>query len=131
LGIARHQVWYPYIKTIEPNQLNVQFTPNRWNSWVHGRIDRSKNSLLFRGWFYLLLTLLITPFFQLRGKAGIPGLLLGLSSLALFLFNFLTIPSSDFRYAWWSVITLPILILMFFAKPPLFLSPGPRETNYG
>jgi len=129
LGIARHQVWYPYIRTVEPNDLDVHFTPSRWNSWVHGRIDRSKNSLLFRGWFYLLLTLLITPLFLLRRRAGIPGFWLGLSSLALFLFNFLTLPSSDFRYAWWGVITLPILILMFFAKPPTFLSQGDREVN--
>ncbi len=106
LGIEQVSVCYPYQYGITPNEVGLAFHPSTINSMVMNVLERLKNTILFRGWFYVLITSLalgISPW--LRQGIRLPIITLGASAILYQAPYFFLTPTCDFRYNWWSVLT--------------------------
>lgn len=108
-------VAYPFHSGVDANSLGVSL----YESALHGRVRELltgvSTSFLFRAWFWVLALVALVAVSGLLGPSRNVGpLLLGLGALAKDSIYFLWWPGYDFRYHWWtvlSVLALPLLIL--------------------
>jgi hypothetical protein len=115
IGLGEKHVCYPYQLWIDTNELGVTFTPSTLNTKVMELFTRLKNTLLWRGWFYFLLTLTLVAAAAIFRRRSFPRVLAVGASGFLYVgcYLFLSV-SCDFRYNWWHVVTAPILLLLLF-----------------
>jgi hypothetical protein len=109
------QLTLPFYNGIEENALGLRFTPGRWNTWVMGRLEAIKYSLLFRGWVYVLAIVLSVAVCRwFRRENFETAMALGSSGLLYALASFPIAPIGDFRLLWWTVLAgwmLPLVVL--------------------
>jgi hypothetical protein len=111
LGIGVANNW-PYM--LPPWQVVAH--EHRTNARIKARlyrwVERSRNSLVFRGWPYLLACLLLMLLPLIPGvRASRAFWAVGASVLANQAPYFLLAPGANFRYSWWAVACLPLLPL--------------------
>ncbi|MBI1761773.1 MAG: hypothetical protein HYR56_10095 [Acidobacteria bacterium] len=117
-SIGQSSVCLPFQKGIDPNQLGLSVRPSRLNRALAWRLERIQDSLLFRGWFYLVLLLALLavaalPKFREHASTVFA---LGSSALLYALSYFFIAPTCDFRMYWWTVVVTLILPVPIFAK---------------
>jgi hypothetical protein len=114
-AIGSSTVALPFYNGIEENALGLRFTPGRWNTWVMGRLEAIKYSLLFRGWVYVLAIVLSVAVCRwFRRENFETAMALGSSGLLYALASFPIAPIGDFRLLWWTVLAawmLPLVVL--------------------
>lgn len=116
-------VFYAFHVGIDSNEWGLKVSLA--DTWLHKSMravqEYFRNSLAFRGWFWLgLSTLLIAGLLWRR-----PGSLALYTALSGFLFTFtllLLAPSADFRYLFWTVVSC-------FATGALLLTPSHALTT--
>lgn len=110
LGLGRQPVCLPYQGGIDENSLNIVWRPSKVNDEAMVYLSKFRETVLFRGWFYLLITFVLlavsrTLPIRLQG----PALALGASSLLYELAYFFVAPTCDFRFNWWTVLATVLL----------------------
>ena len=112
------------------------FPETALNNWVRKILDKLKESILFRGWPYLIvLGLLLNAVRSLaRVRAtAVAAFVLGLSGL-LYALAYLPIATTcDFRMHWWTVVATVILPCVLFGRNNLTEyrnSAHDAHTNY-
>ena len=121
LGVGRDAVCLPFIIGVDPNTLGVVFRPTGLNDPVMRALQAMKNSLLFRGWVYVLLALVGTGWAiaRWRRRPNVPFLVLTSSALLYFLPSVFFATACDFRLLWWGVVALLISPLVLGMPQPL------------
>jgi len=122
LGIKKREN-YPFHAGIDSNPYGWTLHRSRLNVWVMRRLDEIRNSILFRNWFYLALTLLIVTasMVALRKRNLIPVYALGCSGLFYTLHYFFVATVPDFRLNWWSVCATMLLLVFSFRAQSKFV----------
>jgi len=106
------EVWYPFQTGIQNNDMGISTELSSRTKITVMILYALRNSLLFRGWFYLLL-LTATLFYILRyRKKNYAGIAVGASGIFYALSNFFFATAADFRLIWWTVIASLILVLL-------------------
>jgi hypothetical protein len=118
LGLGRKHVCLPYYPGIDPNQLGISVYASRLNHAVMRWLDLIKDSLLFRGWVYLLLlaALLVIAAFPPFRRHAVAVFALGSSGLLYALSYVFISTACDFRMYWWMVIVTLILPVLIFSE---------------
>ncbi|MFO1519194.1 MAG: hypothetical protein U1F57_05990 [bacterium] len=85
-------------------------------SWINDKaldvLNSLRNSLFFRAWVYLLLSILL--FLYGWRAQNLPIFSLTLSGILYGAHYFLVAPACEFRYLWWSVLSVLISLPFFF-----------------
>jgi len=116
LGIGVKDVIYPYQWQVEPNSLGITKTKGVLNKWAMLYLEVTRNSIFFRAWMYLLLTLL-TVVASFRYRRARPTLLSLALSIYLYAFAYLFVtPTGAFRYIWWSVVGSLLMPLTLWSE---------------
>jgi hypothetical protein len=117
-GIGQNQVCLPFESGIHPNSLGVSMRPSWLNSMVMRRLQQMKDSLFFRGWFFLLLliALLLVAMLPNFRQHAMAVYALGSSGLLYALGYFFIAPTCDFRMYWWMVVVTGVLPALIFAS---------------
>jgi hypothetical protein len=118
-GWTRASVCYPYHTGVEPNSLGVGFRGNRLNSAVMQGLDAVKDSILFRGGFYFVLSILASlGALVVWRRAPRPEFFVLASSALLYLLPYFVIATAcDFRLVWWSALAMIVSPLMLVRSP--------------
>jgi hypothetical protein len=116
LGFGTAQVCKPYQPSMQDNSFGITLAWPRAHAFAFRFLDRVRDSLLFRGWFYLVI--LIGLFCESMRRPGSPA---RVALAASGLLNFGVYPlmgtGCDFRYLWWSVLAAWLgLILLVRAR---------------
>jgi hypothetical protein len=101
VGLAPH-VCYPHHFQIDPNPFGVRLADSVWNRETMRLLNAVHDSVLFRGWIYLLVLAAVAVASGLRRSWA--AFALAASGVLYFLPFALLAPSCDFRYLWWSVL---------------------------
>jgi hypothetical protein len=133
LGIGVRDVIYPFQWQVEPNSLGIIKTKGILNKWAMLYLEVTRNSIFFRAWVYLLLTLVIilASFRLLSSRSALLSLAF---STYLYAFAYLVVaPTGAFRYIWWSVVGSLLMPLTLWAerRRPLLPGTGPRGLDQG
>ena len=118
-------VRYPFHTGVDRNDLGVTLVRSPLNVTVQRLLDALGQSLFFRGWIYLVASVVVILVGLARRRWRWPAVALLASSFAYALPYFFVAPSADFRYLWWCVLAtllLPITLLEPRAPCP---SPAP------
>jgi hypothetical protein len=107
-------VWSPYHKDDwqqqdaereENRALGISWRPSRFHEWLIARLEHGlNNSLFFRGWIYLLVTLAALAWAFRRRRLDLLTMAIAASSLCYLAPLFVVAPGPDFRYVFWPVI---------------------------
>jgi hypothetical protein len=112
-GIERPTVCLPFWNGIVSNSLGLTFHQTKLNRSVMGILSRMEDGPLFRGWLYLvLLGALLVMFWRRLSQYRSAALLIGLSGFLYAIAYFFVTPSCDFRYHWWTVLSVFLLALL-------------------
>jgi hypothetical protein len=111
LGIGRPVVYFPFFDGSPPQdpglsalqkELGVTWRQGSWTLLVIKGLRKLQNSILFRGWIYLLIHVAVIGVVALRRRiAWVPAFVLGTSGTIYLLTYFFVSPTADFRYNWW------------------------------
>jgi hypothetical protein len=118
LGWRRPTVCLPYHSGIDENSLGLVFRSNALNRYVMEGMKRVRDSLLFRGWVYLSLSLvgLAWALAMWRRRPNVPFLALTSSAVLYFLPYFFVATACDFRLLWWGVVAVLVSPLVLGLK---------------
>src|SRR5262249_40285902 len=118
VGLGKQAVCYPYHWGIEDNTLGVSLHPSPLNQAVMRWLDKIRDTLLFRAWFYVAIMLaLMLTFRWLPPDHRLPAWSLAASGLMYQLGYFFVAPTCDFRFNWWTVVAS--IALLIYVAPPL------------
>ena len=116
LGMTTGPVSLPFYGGIDANPFGFHFVRGRWNTWVMARLESVMNSLLFRGWAYVLeIALLLAICRRFRPQQFESAVVLGSSALLYTAAYFPLSALGDFRYVWWTVLVGWVLPLVVFS----------------
>jgi hypothetical protein len=105
LGIGTEYVCIAYWEGITENDLGVTLHQSAMNRGVMAALRFLRNTVLFRGWVYVLVLLSLSVVAMLRRGDLMPvSLAVGASGLLNSLPHLIVGVGCDFRYLWWSVI---------------------------
>jgi hypothetical protein len=124
LGIGRSVVHFPFFDGSPPtdptlsalqSDLGVTWERGTFALLVFRALSRVRDSLLFRGWIYLLVDVAALAALARQGRrAWTPAIVLGTSGALYLLAYFFVSPAADFRYNWWGCLAgvlLPIVVV--------------------
>ncbi|MGC4113622.1 MAG: hypothetical protein QM765_02950 [Myxococcales bacterium] len=104
-GFDSENVSYVMHGGIDPNDLGVDFRPSQWNRLVDGAMHSLSDTMLFKGWAYVLLLLAGTALAIRRNRARAPLVLAVASSALLYAAAYVVVcPSAEYRYLLWTAI---------------------------
>src|SRR6266852_2476835 len=107
LGLYPEPVYYPFHSTIDNNSYGLKLTSHTIAFRTMRKIETAvQNTILFRGWFGLILLLGVTAYALVRKGAMAVGFWVGVSGLVYMLGNFLFAPAADFRYLFWPIVSM-------------------------
>jgi hypothetical protein len=126
IGLTGDPVCYPYHGGVDPNSLGVSFHAGRVNHWVTKILARVNNTLMFRGWFYVaVIPVIILLVVGLGRSEKVAIICLGASGLLYLGPYFFIAGSCDFRYYWWTVVAVGLMVMFLLSSRPVF----PRAKN--
>jgi hypothetical protein len=118
LGIGRATVCLPFWGGIAPNPFGITLRQSQCNRTVMWCLAKLKDSLLFRGWLYmlilvaLLVIVVISPSGRHRGAVWA----MASSGLCYALAYLLVSTTCDFRMHWWTVVSATVVPVLFLAE---------------
>ena len=115
LGVRRQAVCLPYFVGVDENDLGVVFERTLAKRIVTRLLEAVKDTAFFRGWVYLLLSLVAVAWALARWRRhpNVPFLVLTSSAVLYFLPYYFVATTCDFRLLWWGVLAIvvsPLLI---------------------
>ncbi len=111
LSLNNGPACYPFMYGDIPNTYGIVFHPNIVNISILNYLDFFKDSLFFRPYFYLVISIVIL-FFAIWKKQLITSLVL-ISGILYNLCYFFVATTCDFRMTWWTTLSTLIGILLF------------------
>jgi len=134
-GLHSGPVAYPFHDDIAANSLGLRFDPNLATQAMRSIRDSLRDSVLFRGWFFISVLLAVLAFLRWRWR---PGRGVALTMAASGLLYALPLPlcsvASDFRLLLWTVVAAAISLVLCFAElpgSPKTLDGAPHDANTG
>jgi hypothetical protein len=115
IGFKTDNVCFPYLSETSPNPFGYTHNTGRVRAYVTKYFSYFKNSLLFRGFLWLLIAAGLVYFAlreRLRGDFEIT-FVLAVSSLLYGAGYFFTAPACDFRFLWWTTISALVALIFF------------------
>jgi hypothetical protein len=118
LGIGRATVCLPFWSGIDPNPFGITLRSSLCNRTAMWSLTKLKDSLLFRGWLYVLILVLylVVVFFPPFGQHRDAVWAIASSGLCYALAYLFVSTTCDFRMHWWTVVTAMVVPVMVFAK---------------
>jgi len=119
IGLGEKEVCYPYQLWIDTNDLGVKFKHSTLNTKVMELFVRLKNTLLWRGWLYLLLVPILVTTAAIFRRPNLARVIAVGASAFLYVAGYLFLSvSCDFRYNWWLVVAVPVLLVLLLTDEP-------------
>lgn len=103
LGLKRAEVHAPYTSGIIPNRFGWTFEATSATHAFYRFVDPIAHGLLFRGYFYLVLSLLLLGICLWQRTSLVTWCLVA-SGFLTFVGNFFLLAAADFRYLLWAVL---------------------------
>lgn len=118
LGIGRATVYLPFWSGIDPNPFGITLRHSLCNRTVMWCLTKLKDSLLFRGWLYVLILVLylVVVFFPPFGQHRDAVWAIASSGLCYALAYLFVSTTSDFRMHWWTVVSATVVPVLFLAE---------------
>lgn len=125
LAIGKRIVCFPYQVGISANALGMTHLDSRLNRFVRANLTKIRNTWIFRAWVYLAVCLI---FFCVGvWLRSLEICLLSASALLYEAIHFFILPACDFRYHWWTVLSVFLCLVVLIAE--LNSSPGPSGST--
>lgn len=118
-GMGRDPVVYVMHDGIEPeNGLGLVFRPSAWNRLVSAGLWGLRETVVFKGWAYMLLIIASVALALRRNRASLPLVIPLATSAGLYAAAYVVVaPSSEYRYLLWSVVVSLLLPWVALGKP--------------
>jgi hypothetical protein len=135
LGATTESVCVPYWDGIEWNRFGIEFEGSQLNNLVMDKyLAPTADSILFRGWFYLVVSAGVALWCFNRCRTyGLGLFAISLSGL-FYLASFVIAGNAcDFRLNWWTVITTLVVTVVCFATElsHRFQTQQPLDQSFG
>jgi hypothetical protein len=119
---------YAYQTGVSANPFGIQLRPSEANQFVMHLLYICRNSWAFRPWCYLAaIGLMSLIFLRLNSPTRIPALSLACGALLYEAPYFFIVPTCDFRYSWFVVLTA--LVMSVLLARALFFERGNRSPR--
>lgn len=119
MGLGIERTCEPYAKDISPNKFKVKFHPSFLFTMLMKAQDQLRDTVLFRGWLYVILCLIVPILAWLAPISNDAKKQLTFIGASGFLYGtcyFFYAPSCDFRYLYWTVMAAVLAVFLFVAQ---------------
>lgn len=110
-------VVYPFHIGITENQMGVVYRPTRPGRAVAAGLEDLRHTFFFRGWIFGALGLFVAAASMIR--RNLPALGVSSSGLIYLGMSFFITPASDFRFMWWSVLSVFLSAALLCCSPKI------------
>lgn len=110
-------VVYPFHIGITENQMGAVYRPTSLGRVVAARLEDLRHTFFFRGWIFGAAGLFIAAASMVR--RNLPALGVASSGLVYLGMSFFITPASDFRFMWWSVLSVFLSAALLCRSPKI------------